>query len=271
MPWSDNVTGKKRPYERQLRARLLCYNPWYRDRVASIRRDLGIPNSGFRSLSEVAKYTENQWGRRARLARIFQNYLRTLGEKDRGKELDQLMAESKTGPVKRDGLTVDLEAIEMMRREPSEEEQRGDYIREGILGYLAESMQYQKGIRLYDQAKSLIEDFDLPQSIFGSVVWHILTGESPWTQRSDTHIDTLSVFRTPLDYVERGISSIPPQWNSYFALSVDEYLTRQEFLNMWPQVRKLRDELCNFSGIRSPRGKRVAEMPREQLEEWLNI
>ena len=40
---------------------------------------------------------------------------------------------------------------------------------------------------------------------------------------------------------------------------------------MWPLVRELRDEVCDSSGIKPPKGKRVTEMPEEQLKEWLNM
>lgn len=49
------MTIKKRLFERQLKAKLLRYNPWFKDRAASIRLELGIPMGGFKSFREAAR------------------------------------------------------------------------------------------------------------------------------------------------------------------------------------------------------------------------
>ena len=124
-------------------------------------------------------------------------------------------------------------------------------------------------IPLYRRSLDLVERYDLPDWAFFVLVWHLLTDEWSFPHRDG------EVLPYPLPFGPTGYDrpvriEHPSKTEIQIVVPIHEYITKDEWMMLWPEVDKTKEELKDITEVRPSSGKRgITDKSMDRVSKWL--
>jgi len=146
---------------------------------------------------------------------------------------------------------------------------------------VARRMQYDGPLTILDHTAALIDAYQLPQTVFGHLMWLIITGEpipkdavtttyaeivTPPDIPPDASSESAMVQTAIYDRFRHGLPDIPGDL-VVIKILVNEYTTKRELDDSWGFIEEVRDQ--HIQGKKPANRRRAGGDVQTQIDRWL--